>query len=137
MKHFVYLGASHGAGLDELKADVTFVRNNDEQKVIESNEELIMSYKYGSDLVTVSEEDLVNFTYQSGPKSLTVLGFMPRAEIRRQLLLGDGAMTFQPVEDDENSATALSALAFALQGPHSIENFCQEIRLENGLEIPF
>ena len=45
---------------------------------------------------------------------MTVLGFMPRTEIRRQLLLGDGAMTFQPVEDDENSATALSALAFAL-----------------------
>ena len=107
-------GASHGADQDELKADVTFVRNNEEQEVIESNEELIMSYKYGSDLVTVSDEDLANFTYQSGPKSMTVLGFMPRSEIRRQLLIGDGAMTFQPVQDDDNSATALSALAFAL-----------------------
>ena len=108
-------GASSGAELDELKADVTYVRNNEDQEVIESNEELIMSYKYGSDLVTVSDEDVANFTYQSGPKSMTVLGFMPRSEIRRQLLIGDGAMTFQPVEDDDNSATALSALAFALQ----------------------
>ena len=48
-------------------------------------------------------------------QSMTVLGFMPRSEIRRQLLMGDGAMTFQPVEDDDNSATALSALAHALQ----------------------
>ena len=61
-----------GADLDahELKADVTYLRNNDDQAVIENNEELIMSYKYGSDLVTVSDEDMANFTYQSGPKGL-------------------------------------------------------------------
>jgi hypothetical protein len=32
---------------------VTFVRNNEDQEVIEQ-EELITSYKYGSDLITVS-----------------------------------------------------------------------------------
>lgn len=39
-------------------------------------------------------------------QSMTVLGFMPLSEIHWQLLMGDGAMTFQPVEDDDNSATA-------------------------------
>ena len=61
-----FLGTSEAEGV-ELKADVTYVRNNEEQAVIEQ-EELIMSYKYGSDLVTVSDEDLANFTYEAGPK---------------------------------------------------------------------
>lgn len=37
----------------ELKADVAFVKNNEDQEVIEP-EEVIESYKYGSELITVS-----------------------------------------------------------------------------------
>ncbi len=47
-------GASRDAeDEDELKADVTFVKNNEGQDVIEG-EQIIESYKYGSELITVS-----------------------------------------------------------------------------------
>ncbi len=36
-----------------MKPETTFVKNNDEQEVIEPDQ-IIESYKYGSDLITVS-----------------------------------------------------------------------------------
>ncbi len=104
---------SAAAAEDELKADVTFVRNNEDQAVIEQ-EELIMSFKYGSELVAVSDEDKQNFTYESGPKNFSVIGFVARSEIHHHYLLGDGCMVFQPVEEDEHSTAALSAVSYAL-----------------------
>ncbi|TRY72363.1 hypothetical protein TCAL_01009 [Tigriopus californicus] len=99
--------------VDELKAATTFVKNNDAQEVVEGSN-LIESYKYGPELITVAEEDKASFSYDGGPKSLCVLGFVPQSDIQRQWLLGDGSMVFQPVEDDEPSMAALSALAFAM-----------------------
>nr|AIL94178.1 Ku80 [Tigriopus japonicus] len=101
------------ADVDELKAATTFVKNNDAQEVVEGDN-LIESYKYGPELITVADEDKAAFSYDGGPKSLCVLGFVPQDDIQRQWLLGDGSMVFQPVEDDEPSTAALSALAFAM-----------------------
>ena len=44
-----------GEDVEELKADTTFVKNNDAQDVVEPDN-LIESYKYGSELITVSSK---------------------------------------------------------------------------------
>jgi ATP-dependent DNA helicase 2 subunit 2 len=131
------LAKSKGASAedeDELKADVTFVKNNENQEVIEQ-EEIVQSYKYGKELVTVPgkggriiiafslmhffltslEEVQENNKYEGGDcKSMAVIGFVNQDQIQRQYLLGDGCMIFQPVENDEHARIAISAIAYAM-----------------------
>ncbi len=40
---------------DELKPDVTYVRNNEDQEVIEQDQ-LIAAYRYGSDIIPVNSK---------------------------------------------------------------------------------
>ncbi len=48
------------ADVEELRAETTFVRNNETQDVIES-EKLIESHKFGTDLVSVSGKAFLRF----------------------------------------------------------------------------
>jgi len=98
---------------DELKAETTIVRNNDDQEVVEP-ENLIDAFRYGSKLFTISETEKSAKKFQSGPKSLILIGFVKRAEIPVTYLMGDGYMMFQPVEDSEYSVMALSSLVEAM-----------------------
>ena len=41
------------------------------------------------------------YKYDGGPKSMTVIGFIPVLKLPRNMVLGDGCMAFQPVDDDE------------------------------------
>lgn len=85
---------------EELKAETTFVRNNEDEETVEPDD-LVESYKYGSDVVPVTEDDKANHKYDGGPKSLAVFGCVKQDDIQRNMVLGDGCMVFQPVEGDE------------------------------------
>ena len=98
--------------VEELKPETTFVRDNEDQEVVEPSE-LIDAYKYGSEICPVNRVDQEN-TYQSGPKAFTVVGFVSDSEIPLHLVVGDGCLVFQPVDGDEFSGKALSALYEAL-----------------------
>ncbi len=76
------------------------MKNNEAQDVIDPDQ-VIESYKYGSDLITVSEEAKVEYKYDAGAKAMTVVGFIPQAKIPRSHLVGDGCMAFQPLQEDE------------------------------------
>eukprot|EP00096_Caligus_rogercresseyi_P006682 TRINITY_DN2339_c0_g1_i3.p1 TRINITY_DN2339_c0_g1~~TRINITY_DN2339_c0_g1_i3.p1 ORF type:complete len:692 (+),score=194.79 TRINITY_DN2339_c0_g1_i3:80-2155(+) len=97
----------------DLKPEVSYVSKEDSQKPVDSNN-LIESYKYGSKLITVSEEDKANFNYEGGAKSLKVIGFIKQDQIPHQYLLGNGNMVFLPTENDPHSSTALSAVIQAM-----------------------
>ena len=76
------------------------MRNNENEETV-GHEDLVESYKYGSDVVPVTEEDKENYKYNGGAKNLSVLGFVKQEDIPRQLVVGDGCMVFQPVDGDE------------------------------------
>jgi len=97
----------------ELKPDTTYVRDNELQETI-SPDQLIESFKYGSELVTVTDEDKATYAYEGGEKSLILMGFAPQAAIQMSFLIGDGCMVFQPPENDDAATAALSSLAHAM-----------------------
>ena len=105
--------SSSDAGFDELKPETTFVRNNEDQEVVEP-ENLIDAFKYGSKVCPMSEVEKSAGKYESGPKSLILIGFVKRAEVPVSLLLGDGCMMFQPVMESDYSKMALSSLVEAM-----------------------
>ena len=103
-----------------------FCRDNELQETI-SPDQLIESFKYGSELGTVtgiifvksgpcpwfeciilfklsvflSDEDKATYAYEGGEKSLILMGFAPQAAIQMSFLIGDGCMVFQPPENDD------------------------------------
>ncbi len=77
-------------------------------------DDVIESYKYGSELITVTDEDKAEYKYDAGPKRMSVLGFVSQESLPRQCVLGDGCMAFQPQPEDEAAAVALSSLAYAM-----------------------
>ena len=99
-------------GFDELKPETTFVRNNEDQEVVEP-ENLIDAFKYGSKVCPMSEVEKSAGKYDGGPKSLLLIGFVKRAEVPVSLLLGEGCMMFKPV-DSNYSKLALSSLVEAM-----------------------
>jgi hypothetical protein len=62
-------------------------------------EDLIESYKYGSELIAVTDVDKQS-SFNGGEKSLIVVGFITRGQIPYQYLLGDGSFVFQPTDGD-------------------------------------
>jgi len=93
---------------EEISPEVTYVRNNEDQEAIE-REDCVEAYKYGSELITISDADKEN-SYDGGPKSMKVVGFMERSKVPFDLLVGDGSMVFQSTEDDAHSISAVSVL---------------------------
>jgi len=98
---------------EELKAETTFVRNNENQDLVDQ-EDLVMSYKYGTELVTISPADEAAAKFEGGPKAMSLFGFITRSEIRSCDMVGDGSMAFMPSEDDTNSQAAWAVLIQAM-----------------------
>ena len=65
---------------EELKPETVYVRDNEEQAVIEPTE-IISAYKYGSEVIPLSEAEKSQ-GYEGGPKSLTVIGFVERVSAK-------------------------------------------------------
>ena len=51
------------------------------------------------DYFLIPDADKEN-SYDGGPKSMKVVGFMERSKVPFDLLVGDGSMVFQSTEDD-------------------------------------
>ena len=98
----------------ELKADVTFVRNNEEQEEVD-DDNMVQAYKYGPEMVVISREDEEAARHKGEDgKKLQLFGFLSRDQIRPCDLVGDGCMLFLPQENDPNSEAALAALSEAM-----------------------
>ena len=104
---------ARGGEGEELRPETSYVRNNENQDPIDQDD-LVMSYKYGTELVTISAADESAAKFEGGPKSMTLFGFLSRGEIKPSDLVGDGSMVFLPVEDDGNSQTAWAVLIQAM-----------------------
>ena len=79
-----------------------------------SGDDVVLGYRYGSEVVTISEEDESAAKFEGGPKCLTLFGFLPSAQLKYHQVLGDGCMVFLPSEGDPNSGRAWSALLQAM-----------------------
>ena len=101
----------------ELRPESTYVRvceaEGDKEEEV-AQEDIVMGYRYGREIVTISEEDEAGVKFDGGPKSLTLFGFLPLSELKYQQLVGDGAMIFLPTEGDVNSGRAWAALVQAM-----------------------
>jgi len=98
----------------ELKADVTFVRNNEEQEEVD-DDNMVVAYRYGPEMVVISREDEEAARHKGEDgKKLQLFGFLSRELIRPCDLVGDGCMVFLPQESDPNSEAALAALSEAM-----------------------
>jgi len=104
---------ARGGEGEELRPETSYVRNNENQDPIDQDD-LVMSYKYGTELVTISSADEAAAKFEGGPKSMTLFGFLSRGDIKASDLVGDGSMVFIPVEDDTNSQAAWAALIQAM-----------------------
>ena len=98
----------------ELKADVTYVRNNEEQEEVD-DDNMVQAYRYGPEMVVISREDEEAARHKGeDAKKLQLFGFLSRDQIRPCDLVGDGCMIFLPQENDPNSEAALAALSEAM-----------------------
>jgi len=104
---------ARGGEGEELKPETSYVRNNENQDPIDQDD-LVMGYKYGTEVVTISAADEAAAKFEGGPKSMTLFGFLSRGDIKPSDLVGDGSMVFMPVEDDSNSQTAWAVLIQAM-----------------------
>ena len=98
----------------ELKADVTFVRNNEEQEEVD-DDNMVQAYRYGPEMVVISREDEEAARHKGeDAKKLQLFGFLSWDQIRPCDLVGDGCMLFLPQDNDPNSEAALAALSEAM-----------------------
>ena len=100
-------------GFDELKPETTYVRNNEDQEEVEPDN-LVDAFKYGSKVCPMSEVEKSAGKFESGPKSLLLIGFVTRAEVPVGLLVGEGCKVFKPLMDSQYSISALSSLVEAM-----------------------
>ena len=100
-------------GFDELKPETTYVRNNEDQEEVEPDN-LVDAFKYGSKVCPMSEVEKSAGKFESGPKSLLLIGFVTRAEVPVGLLSGEGCKVFKPAVDSQYSISALSSLVEAM-----------------------
>lgn len=115
----------------ELKPETAFVKNDADMTVVEPHQ-LIESYRYGSELIAVQDVDKASL-FDGGPKSLVVVGFIQQNEIPIHLAIGDGSMVFQPIEGNQSSIVALSALVNAM---HAEEMVALVRRVYNARSAP-
>ena len=99
---------------EELKADTKYYRNDDEENEVDPDD-VVLGFKYGQELVAISEQDEAAANVDCGPKAMSLFGFLPRDQVPLHQLVGDGVMAFCPSENDTNSGTAVSAMVRAMQ----------------------
>jgi len=104
---------ARGGEGEELRPETSYARNNENQDPVEP-EDLVMAYRYGTELVTISDADEAAAKFEGGPKSMTLFGFIARSEITISDLVGDGCMAFLPAEEDSNSQTAWAVMIQAM-----------------------
>ena len=95
-----------------------------------------LGYRYGAEVVTISEEDESAAKFDGGPKSLALFGFLAASQVKHHQLVGDGCMIFLPSEGDANSDRAWSALLQAMLELKVSPQSSVEIPLMYNLNLP-
>ncbi|XP_070533798.1 X-ray repair cross-complementing protein 5-like [Ptychodera flava] len=103
-----------GAGKEYSITNVRSYHLNNEEETEISQDDLVKGYRYGSDIIPMSKEDMDNMAYKSGAKCFKVLGFTKADNIKRHHYLGDGTMSFVSDPGDQAAGVAMSALIQAL-----------------------
>lgn len=75
--------------------------------------DVIEGYMFGTTIVPVTDADLQNLAYHSGPRCLSILGFTHLKNIPPHFLKGNGCYQVFP-ENEENCKRAFSALIQAM-----------------------
>jgi len=107
------LASDSGQHTTEIRPETAYVRNNERREEIEP-EQIVQSYRYGKELVTITEADEAASKFNGGEKSFKMFGFIKRGEIPMDQLIGNGSMAFLQSENDDNSDVAVSTLAQAM-----------------------
>ena len=101
-------------GDEELKPETHYQREREDRVEEVDQEDVVMGYRYGNEIVSLTEQDEAAVKFEGGPKSMSLFGFLSRDQVRIQDLVGDGCMVFMPGEADGNSQRALAALVQAM-----------------------
>ncbi|BFZ21576.1 hypothetical protein BsWGS_24615 [Bradybaena similaris] len=96
----------------------TYHMNNEEETEVEKTD-MVEGYRYGKDIVPMSEDDKENMKYKA-EKCLTVLGFTKIENVKRHHYLGDGVLSITAEKGDEVAAVALSAVIQALYETNTV-----------------
>lgn len=89
-------------------------QTNEIEEVAVQDGEITEGYKYGTTIVPFSSTDKENLGYKSGPKSLSILGFVSKSTFPFHLLTGECVYVITGRDRDEHSETALSAVIQAM-----------------------
>ena len=105
---------ARGGDEEELKPETSYVREKESKVEEVEQEDVVMGYRYGQEIVSLTEQDEAMAKFDGGPKSMSLFGFLSRDQVRIQDLVGDGCMVFMPTEADGNSQRAWTALIQAM-----------------------
>jgi len=105
--------AKGGDEEEELKPETHYLREKEDGVEEVDQEDVVMGYRYGNEIVSLTEQDEAAVKFEGGPKSMSLFGFLSRDQVRIQDLVGDGCMVFMPTEADGNSQRAWAALVQA------------------------
>ena len=103
-----------GGDEEELRPQTHYQREKGDRLEEVEQEDVVMGYRYGNEIVSLTEQDEAAAKFEGGPKSMSLFGFLSRDQIRIQDLVGDGCMVFMPTEADGNSQRAWAALVQAM-----------------------
>lgn len=106
--------AKGGDEEEELRPETHYHREKEGRVEEVDQEDVVMGYRYGNEIVSLTEQDEAAVKFEGGPKSMSLFGFLSRDQVRIQDLVGDGCMVFMPTEADGNSQRAWAALVQAM-----------------------
>ncbi|XP_030843748.1 X-ray repair cross-complementing protein 5 [Strongylocentrotus purpuratus] len=93
--------------------------NDDEETEVEK-EDQVEGYRYGNDIIPISEEDKKNMDYKKPGKVMQVLGFTKDSKIKKHQQIGNSVYIFYAQPDDQAAAMSFSALVNALYETNSV-----------------
>ncbi|XP_041471452.1 X-ray repair cross-complementing protein 5-like [Lytechinus variegatus] len=93
--------------------------NDDEETEVEKDDQ-VEGYRYGNDIIPISEEDKKNMDYKKPGKVMQVLGFTKDSRIKRHQQMGNSVYIFYAQPDDQAASMSFSALVNALYETNSV-----------------
>ncbi|KAF6020788.1 XRCC5 [Bugula neritina] len=83
-------------------------------------EDIIKGYRYGTDLVPFTDDDMANMKFKCDVREFSVIGFTKSSNIKRHYFAGKDTMMIAAKKNNEEAAVALSALCTALKETETV-----------------
>ncbi|XP_067935362.1 X-ray repair cross-complementing protein 5-like isoform X2 [Watersipora subatra] len=104
---------------EEIKREYdTFLPDDTSTEV--DKEDIIKGYRYGTDLVPFTADDMANMKYKCDVREFSVIGFTSSSNIKRHYFAGKDTMLVLGRKNNQEAAVAVSALTQALQNTDSV-----------------